>query len=84
LKFVITASLIFGTLVTVLAFPLALVFPRFADVILEPGYYLPNAYWGAVHDPLQLLLALVLDIGFWALMCLIAIAVLVSFSGPRK
>ena len=39
---------------------------RVAEVLLEPGYALPEAYWGGVHDPLQLLLVAALNCVFYA------------------
>jgi hypothetical protein len=35
------------------------------DVALAPGFALPSAYWGAVHDPLQFLIAAVLNVVFY-------------------
>jgi hypothetical protein len=39
---------------------------RLGELLLGPGYALPEAYWGAVHDPLQLLLTFVLNVLFYA------------------
>ncbi|MBI3941320.1 MAG: hypothetical protein HY315_10850 [Acidobacteria bacterium] len=38
---------------------------RIGEIALEPGYYLPEAYWDGIHDPLQLLLVLLLNIVFY-------------------
>ncbi len=38
---------------------------RLGELLLGPGYAWPEAYWGAVHDPLQLLLAFVLNVLFY-------------------
>lgn len=37
-----------------------------ADWLLTPGYALPVAYWGAAHDPLQILAAILLNIAFYS------------------
>lgn len=36
------------------------------ELLLAPGYALPEVYWGAVHDPLQLMLAFLLNVLFYA------------------
>ena len=71
-------SVLFGIGVTFFGFPLAIGFPRLANVLLEPGYYLPNSYWGAVHDPLQLLSALVLNVVFWSVIYFLVISLLTA------
>jgi len=43
------------------------------ELMLGPGYVLPEYYWGAVHDPLQLLLALMLNIGFYTCLFLLGL-----------
>jgi hypothetical protein len=35
---------------------------------LAPGYWIPTAYWGGVHDPLQFLIANLLNLMFYALL----------------
>jgi hypothetical protein len=39
----------------------------FVNQSLSPGYLLPEMYWGGVHDPLQFLLANVLNVLIYAL-----------------
>src|ERR1700680_4851495 len=39
---------------------------------LAPGYWLPDAYWGGVPDPLQILLAISLNVSFYALVAFAA------------
>jgi hypothetical protein len=34
-------------------------------VAMTPGFALPEAYWGAVHDPLQFLIAAALNVAFY-------------------
>jgi hypothetical protein len=36
-----------------------------SEWLLGPGYALPEAYWGAVHDVLQLFLVVFLDVLFY-------------------
>ncbi len=43
-----------------------------AEAMLAPGFWLPNWYWGGVGDPLQLVLALALDVGVYGL-CFFAV-----------
>jgi len=55
--------------ITVIAFIIGLAsraLEPFGDALLAPGYVLPEWYWGAVHDPLQLLLAVSLNVAFYA------------------
>jgi hypothetical protein len=40
---------------------------RVAEVLLQPGYVLPRAYWGAAHDIAQLLLVVMLAVCFYTL-----------------
>jgi hypothetical protein len=54
----------FGIVVTVFAFAISAVFPRLSDAMLRPAYYFSVWYWGGVHDPLQLLLALFMNVVF--------------------
>lgn len=46
-----------------------------SEALLTPGYYLPVAYWGAVHDPLQLLSAFTLNVVFYAMVSAILLFV---------
>lgn len=46
---------------------------RLGELLLGPGYALPEAYWGAVHDPLQLLVALVLNGLFYTVLFFVAL-----------
>ena len=39
---------------------------RIAERLLGPGYAIPEAYWGAAHDPLQVLAAFLLNVIFYA------------------
>ncbi len=39
---------------------------RIAEWLLAPGYALPEAYWGAAHDPIQILAAFLLNVVFYA------------------
>ena len=78
------ASLLFGVVVTVMAFPVYLVFSRVADAMLNPGYYFPESYWGGVHDPLQLLLALFLNVCFFAFWGYLAVLVWIGWFAQRK
>ncbi len=41
---------------------------RIGEVLLEPGYWLPEAYWGGIHDPIQLLLVVMLNLCFYTLL----------------
>ena len=38
---------------------------RFFDAALAPGFAWPTAYWGSAHDPLQFLIALLLNVAFY-------------------
>ena len=44
-----------------------------AEWLLTPGYILPERYWGGVHDPLQILVVLVLNVVFYSAVLSIAI-----------
>jgi hypothetical protein len=35
------------------------------DIFLLPGYFIPEAYWGGVHDPVQILTANLLNVIFY-------------------
>ena len=62
-------GMVFGVVVTAAALTLGLLVPpsqAIADVLLEPGAFLPERYWGGLHDPLQILPALVLNVIFYA------------------
>jgi hypothetical protein len=53
---------------------LALVWPgtgRFGEMILWPGAVLPISYWGALHDPVQFLVAGFLNMIFYTICFLI-------------
>jgi hypothetical protein len=66
----------FGLSITVVAIIVGFVIPAsgpLVDGILAPGYFLPVAYWGGVHDPLQLLLAIALNVFAYALGALLII-----------
>jgi hypothetical protein len=52
---------------------------RIGELLLGPGYTLPEAYWGAVHDPLQLLLAFLLNVLFYT-----GVFSVLLFAGKRK
>jgi hypothetical protein len=39
-----------------------------SETLLEPGYALPRAYWGTVHDALQLLLVVFLNLLFYTVL----------------
>jgi len=54
---------IFGLFVIGIAVPFA---GPIVEMALAPGYILPEAYWGAAHDPLQLLVANLLNIAIYA------------------
>src|SRR5215467_14263615 len=65
-----------GLGITVVVVIVGLVVPAsapIADAVLAPGYHFPEAYWGGVHDPLQLLLALGLNVIFYALGALLIV-----------
>lgn len=52
----LSLSVILGYLVTVSAFLIGFSsrsLQRVGDMPLAPGYWIPEAYWGGVHDPLQ-------------------------------
>lgn len=56
-----------GTLFVAAAF-IAMVVPEMrgiSELILEPGYLLPRAYWGGVHDALQILVVAGLNCVFY-------------------
>lgn len=44
-----------------------------SEVLLEPGYALPRACWGAVHDVLQLFLVVFLDLVFYTVVLAVVI-----------
>lgn len=52
---IIGRGAIIGMLVVIAAFIMLFVprLGRVGEILLEPGYALPQAYWGGVHDPLQ-------------------------------
>ena len=54
-----------GFVLLLFAFMLVPSVGRLGELLLGPGYAWPEAYWGAVHDPLQLLLAFVLNVLFY-------------------
>jgi hypothetical protein len=75
-----------GDVLKVLAWSLALVIALFAamflpgvgrvaESLLGPGYALPEAYWGSVHDPIQLGIAFVLNVAFYFVAIVIAVAI---------
>jgi len=39
---------------------------RVAESLLTPGYAIPEAYWGGVHDVIQLGFAFILNVAFYA------------------
>jgi hypothetical protein len=45
------------------------------DLLLVPGTFLPTLYWGGIHDPIQWLIAFVLNSCAFALISLIVLAV---------
>ena len=57
--FVVVLALFVGTVVPVVG--------KIAERFLGPGYALPEAYWGAAHDPFQILAAFVLNVVFYSL-----------------
>jgi amino acid transporter len=77
-------AIAFGVSVTVVLFTLGIlsvtqVMPTavgtITEALLKPGAWLPEWYWGALHDPLQFLIAVVLDFAFYT-----AIGILFSCS----
>lgn len=53
----------------ILLFSVSIASPPFAplaDGALTPGYLLPEAYWGGVHDPLQTLVANTINVIFYS------------------
>lgn len=58
---------IIGVLVVIVAFIMLFVpgLGRVGEILLEPGYALPRAYWGAVHDALQFLAVACLNCVFY-------------------
>jgi hypothetical protein len=44
-----------------------------AEWLLDPGYALPEAYWGATHDPIQVLTAFFLNVIFYAVVLTLAL-----------
>jgi hypothetical protein len=40
---------------------------RIAESLLTPGYLIPEAYWGAAHDPVQILMAFLLNVVFYSI-----------------
>ena len=62
----------FGLALIFVVFCFALMFVpsigRIGEVLLEPGYWLPETYWGGIHDPIQLLLVAVLNLCFYTLL----------------
>lgn len=76
------AALGFGLGFVVFLFALMVV-PKIggiSEALLTPGYSLPEAYWGGVHDPLQLLAAFILNVAFYAVIA----AILLWAWGKRK
>jgi len=68
-------SVAFGVGVTVLALIIGSAsrgLRPLGDLMLAPGYWLPEAYWGGVHDPMQILIAISLNVSFYALVALAA------------
>lgn len=79
----LSLAIISGLLVTVAAFLIGFSsrsLQRVSDVLLAPGCWIPEAYWGGVHDPLQLALAFVLNIVMYA----IGVYVVLSLRGGKK
>jgi hypothetical protein len=37
------------------------------DIVLWPGWIVPELYWGGIHDPLQFLLVFAINVLFYAL-----------------
>jgi hypothetical protein len=71
-------ALLFGLGVTAIAFVVGFMFQSLrpiSDAVLAPGYALPEAYWGGVHDPLQILLAVTLNITAYGAVALLAMFV---------
>jgi hypothetical protein len=71
-----------GLALTLLAFPIGMAassgvlpgsFETLADAMLFPGSALPLLYWGGVHDPLQLALALLLNVAFYAVLAAVSV-----------
>jgi hypothetical protein len=46
---------------------------RLAEWLLQPGYVLPQALWGGVHDLIQLSLVVVLNVVFYFIVTLTVI-----------
>lgn len=79
----LSLSVILGFLVTVSAFLIGFSsrsLQRVGDMLLAPGYWIPEAYWGGAHDPLQLALAVSLNIIVYA----IGVYVLLSLRGGKN
>jgi hypothetical protein len=58
-----------GVLVTVVAFVLLFVgqpWQGIGEALLRPGTFLPQSYWGGFHDVGPILLALLLNVMFYA------------------
>jgi hypothetical protein len=65
----VRAGMTIGAGVTAAALTLGFLVPPLrgvADMLLEPGAFLPEWYWGGLHDPLQILAALALNVIFYA------------------
>ena len=62
---------LWGISTVVLIFVIGLSIPGVgpvADALLAPGDALPKAYWGGVHDPFQILPAVLLNVMFYSLL----------------
>lgn len=53
------------------------------EVALTPGFWLPEAYWGAVHDPLQFLIAGVLNVIFYTFVFAAMTGAIGAFTAER-
>lgn len=62
-------SLAWGLGVTVLAFAIGVPHRTrpFGEALLTPGFWLPKAYWGGVHDPVQIAIVFLMNVLFYAI-----------------
>lgn len=62
-------AMFFGMVVTFGVTVIGLAVPTsrpLLEWLIKPGYVLPKWYWGGVHDPLQVLLVICLNVALYA------------------